>query len=108
MTGDTLRLIAVSRARIGFIRGQVTRLSEWLSQLAHRTVRIQLEEPAEAVELQLNAPAPGTGTPAIHRGPSQQEKAQAMNMPLVRQICELFDATLIDLRDEKTNDEKPV
>ncbi|MFA7237947.1 MAG: hypothetical protein WC058_13870 [Phycisphaeraceae bacterium] len=101
MTGDTLRLIAVSRARIGFIRGQVTRLSEWLSQLAHRTVRIQLEEPEELEEA-------GGLQPSGNRGPSQQEKAQAMNMPLVRQVSELFDATLIDLRDEKTNDEKPV
>ncbi|MHB1157754.1 MAG: hypothetical protein ACYC26_13085 [Phycisphaerales bacterium] len=101
MSGDAMRLVPVSRARIGFIRMQVARLSEWLSQLAHTTVRIQLEEPDELEEA-------GGLQPSGNRGPSQQEKAQAMNMPLVHQVCELFDATLIDLRDEKTTDDKPV
>lgn len=95
LTGNTMQLTVVSRARIGFIRGRVDKLAEWLSQLAQRTVRIELIEPDDLPD----APAP-----TQQHGLSQQEKMQAMNMPLTRQVAELFDATLIDLRDDQTND----
>lgn len=46
------------------------------------------------------SPAPSPGAPPRRKIVTQNERDAAMNLPLVKQIVDLFDARLVDLADE--------
>jgi len=66
-----------------------TTLAQMLGRIVGRPVRVEIESPAAGS--QADRAVAGDGS----RGPRAQD---AMALPLVREVMDLFDATIIDVR----------
>jgi hypothetical protein len=85
----TLRLQPGQGRLIGFVESQRDAVARLLAELSGRTVNVRFEKPAD------------DDPPADARRPiSQQAKDQAMRLPLVRKVADLFDASLVDVRED--------
>lgn len=74
--------------RAGFVRGRIETLARKLSEIAGRTVKVNIATP-ESI-----SPA------RTKRGVTQEDLDNAMQMPLTRQVANLFNATPVDVRDK--------
>lgn len=89
----TLRLAPGERDRLAFMRGQTERLEKWLSEQFGRRLRVRIEPPATPAGAE-EPPA----QPQRRRGATQQDKDEALRQPLTRQVADLFDARVVDVR----------
>lgn len=89
----TLRVRPGQRNLLGFLRRKQDELEQLLADLAGRGVKVRIEAPAS------DEAEPADHRPGGRRGLSQQQKNEAMNLPLVRQVAQLFDASLIDVQE---------
>jgi len=78
------------------MRGQAERLEKWLFEHVGHRLRVRIEPPAgPAGEQAQSAP------PQRRRGATQQDKDEALRQPLTRQVADLFDARVVDVRREE-------
>ena len=85
-------------AMLGFIKSQLTVLEDLLSAMASEPVRVGVEAPLD------DAPAkPRAAAQDPHRLTAEQRN-EAMNLPLVRQVADLFDGRIVDVRDEESTE----
>lgn len=66
-----------------------TTLAQMLGRIVGRPVRVEIESPTAASQVDWSA------TADTSRGPRAQD---AMALPLVREVMDLFDATIVDVR----------
>ncbi len=90
----TLRLLPGHRSLFGFAKGQSEPLASLLSELAGTAVKVAIEPPAGEED------EPAAPAPAAPDRLSPQARNEAMNLPLVRQAAELFDARVVKVQDE--------
>lgn len=79
---------------------QKGQLAELLRPILGRPVRIQLEDPPP-VPAEVDEPA-AAGQDVTPAGPRLSPR-QALSLPLVRQVLEMFDADLVEVRPAPTN-----
>lgn len=97
-----MRLRPGQRAKAAFIRHgtQQQRLADLFKEVLGRPVSIEWDEAVESVPEQ---PAP---LRSVSTAPSPDERNRALNLPMVRQVMEVFDASLIDVRPERATAEE--
>lgn len=66
-----------------------TTLAQMLGRIVGRPVRVEIESPAAGSQMDRSAAADAS------RGPRAQD---AIALPLVREVMDLFDATIVDVR----------
>ncbi len=85
-----LRLNEEGRGRGVFVQSRIGQLSDLLTELAGRRMRVVIDDAGNGDNGNLSA---GNGQRV-----TQEEKDKAMRMPLVKQVVDLFGATLLELR----------
>ncbi len=98
----TLRIKPHVRSRARFMQAQSPVLEQLFAEAAGRRVKVAIEAPV-VTETAEAEPEPQARPRA--RRISQTEKDQAMQLPLVREVANMFDATLVDLRKDETSSE---
>jgi len=88
----TLRLAPGERHRLAFMQGQTDRLAEWFTARLDRRLRVTIVPPDDDNDDDDRRPAPP------RPGATQQEKDRALQQPITRQVADLFDARVIDVR----------
>ncbi|MDX1681934.1 MAG: hypothetical protein R3336_02330 [Phycisphaeraceae bacterium] len=86
------------RDLLSFVAGRRDQLVDLVASVAGRRLDVQLVDRTATTD----TPAPSTSqAPA----PEGTDREQAMSLPLVREVAELFDARLIDARPDDSADE---
>ncbi len=90
--GSSVSLRIIDTKQAGYARMSKARIESVIEEVAGRTVRISFVEDAkpEASTRQTNRPA----------SVDPVAQSQAMKDPVVRRAMELFDARIVDIRDE--------
>jgi len=71
---------------------QKNQLADLLRDITGQRYTIQLDQPANATA--------ATATPTTPDRPTSQQRREALSLPLVKQILDLFDAELVDVRQQ--------
>lgn len=87
---------------ISFVRtAKHEELASMLGDILGRRVDVRIESAMEAGA----SPQPSASASRSRRTLSQQQRQDALQQPLVRELLSEFDATLIDIRDTDNEDE---
>ncbi len=86
-------------ALLGFINGQRDGLADLLSKMSTAAVKVAVEPPLDDSAEQSRA----SRTTDAQRLTAEQRN-EAMNLPLVRQVADLFDGRVVDVRDEQPSE----
>ncbi len=89
----TLRLRQGRGRLMAFLAGQQDNLNRLISQVAGRPMRAEVQPPPGGAD-------EAGGSADRPRPVTQADKDQAMRLPLVRRLADVFDADLIDVRDD--------
>ena len=78
---------------MSFVQGQRDSASRLLAEMAGQAVQLHVDPPEAADE-------PAAEPTGPRRTVSQEQKDNAMRLPLVRKLADVFDASLVDVREQ--------